>query len=307
MATMRDAGVDVIALEASSHGLQEGRLDAVDINIAVLTNFGRDHLDYHKSLEAYKAAKAGLFDWPGVSAIVVNGADELGSTLAARFANNDAVRKIVFSSSALDAPIVDKQNCDIASLMGVFNVSNLLACHGVLRALGHAANDASNCLSHVRAVPGRMEQFQFDGRPTAIVDYAHTPQALGAAINAVRNHCSGALWVVFGCGGDRDAGKRAPMGKAAEMADHIVVTDDNPRTENSADILAHIVAGMDEPSRATVIADRSSAIEYALNNANSNDLVLVAGKGHEPYQVIGTDVIEYSDRDTVRRLLREAG
>jgi len=193
-----------------------------------------------------------------------------------------------------------------SKLMGSFNVDNLLACHGVLRALGHAANDASASLKHVKQVPGRIEPFSAANKPTAIVDYAHTPQALSAVISAVRQHCDAALWVVFGCGGDRDPGKRAPMGIAAEQADHVIVTDDNPRTERSEDILEQIVVGMREPKRAIVIADRAAAIEYALSHAADDDLVLIAGKGHEDYQIVGTQKRDFSDRVCVSQFMQEA-
>jgi len=193
-----------------------------------------------------------------------------------------------------------------SNLMGSFNIDNLLACHGVLRALGQAANDASANLNFVEQVPGRIEQFSAENKPTAIVDYAHTPQALAAVIDAVRHHCAGKLWVVFGCGGDRDPGKRAPMGVAAEQADHIIVTDDNPRTERSEDILQQIVAGMNEPARAVVIADRAKAIAHALSHAANNDLVLIAGKGHEDYQIVGTQKLDFSDRACVAQFMQEA-
>lgn len=330
MAKLRDNGATVVALEASSHGLAEGRLDAVHIDVAVLTNFGRDHLDYHRDLNAYKNAKAQLFSWPDVRFIVVNGQDELGIELAQRSDSKNIVffakqgkadvslsvqpfirihaDAIELNSQGVRFGLIDngerfEQNL---RLMGSFNVENVLACHGVLRALGQAANDASTSLNHIAAVPGRIEQFSAANKPTAIVDYAHTPQALAAVIAAVRHHCVGDLWVVFGCGGDRDAGKRAPMGRAAEQADHVVITDDNPRTENSSDILDQIVAGMTSPERAIVIADRANAIEHALSQAARNDLVLIAGKGHEAYQIVGTEKREFSDRDAVQRFMQEA-
>jgi len=329
MAVLRDEGATVVALEASSHGLEEGRLDAVNIDVAVLTNFGRDHLDYHESLSAYKNAKARLFDWPDLRFVVLNGEDELGIELAEKtqvarvmfFAKNNSAEvsqhkpeiciqadSVELHQQGLRFNLLDngerfEQN---SSLMGSFNVENLLACHGALRALGQAANDASASLSKISSVPGRIEQFNGVDKPTAIVDYAHTPQALTAVIEAVRQHCEGELWVVFGCGGDRDPGKRGPMGEAAEQADHIVVTDDNPRTEQSQAILDQIVSGMRNPERAIVIADRGNAIDHALTNAASNDLVLVAGKGHEDYQVVGTEKRDFSDRKTVQRFMQEA-
>ncbi len=326
LAQMRDAGADTVALEASSHGLAERRLDALNIDIAVLTNFGRDHLDYHKDTQSYKNAKARLFEWPSLHSIVVNGSDEFGLELAKltsqncyKFlsirAANDATQDSV--NATLRAAELNQSDAGMqfvlfeneqpfnqqTSLLGDFNIDNLLAAYGVLRALGKAANDASVALHSVTSVPGRMECFQSDAHATAVVDYSHTPQALTAAIAALRNHCDGALWVVFGCGGDRDPGKRGPMGRAAEQADHVVVTDDNPRTEKSAEILAQIVAGMAAPDAAHVIADRSSAISYAMQTAAANDLVLIAGKGHEDYQIVGSDKHYFSDRDFVQQLI----
>jgi len=331
MAILRDNGASVVALEASSHGLAEGRLDAVHVDVAVLTNFGRDHLDYHQNLTAYKNAKASLFSWPGIRFVVLNGDDELGAEL---FESTDCASVLYFArqenaarkSSRQPDISVRAESVELhqggmrfnlldnnvrfaqsSSLMGSFNVENLLACHGALRALGAAANDASASLHHIRSVPGRIEQFSAADKPTAIVDYAHTPQALAAVIAAVRHHCEGELWVVFGCGGDRDPGKRGPMGVAAEQADHIVVTDDNPRTEPSQTILDQIVAGMDNPNRATVIANRADAISHALSQAANNDLVLIAGKGHEDYQVVGTEKHDFSDRKAVQLFMQEAG
>jgi len=322
-----------LAARRASRCLQEGRLDAVNIEVAVLTNFGRDHLDYHSSLHEYKKAKSRLFDWPSIRFVVLNGDDELGVELADKMTDRVDCSSVVFIAqekaaqpNAINADIVlqadsvelranglkfslidnGKHFEQRSQLMGSFNVDNLLACHGVLRALGQAANDASTSLGYVSQVPGRIEQFAAANKPTAIVDYAHTPQALAAVIETVRHHCSGKLWVVFGCGGDRDPGKRAPMGAAAEQADHIVVTDDNPRTESSEAILQQIVAGMQEPSRAIVIADRAAAIHYALSHAAQNDLVLIAGKGHENYQIVGTQKRDFSDRACVAQFMQEA-
>ena len=343
LADLRDAGARVVALEASSHGLAEGRLDAVAIDVAVLTNLGRDHLDYHVSLEQYRAAKMRLFRWPSLRAQVVNLADPVGRDLANAsaelatygFDSRAAAPTLATDQSARSNPLsvtdvaslkvieahdlapgvpglqftlmADAESVPVDSaLVGRFNVDNLLACAGVLCALGHAANDAGGALSQVRAVPGRMERFTAADRSAVIVDYAHTPDALQAALAAARHHCRGLLWVVFGCGGDRDPGKRAPMGLAAEAADRIIVTDDNPRTENAEAIRRQIVAGMQQPSRATVIGDRAAAIRHAIDHSGANDVVLVAGKGHEDYQVIGTERRDYSDRDTVVQLLAEA-
>lgn len=332
LANMRDAGAQLVALEASSHGLAEGRLDGLAIDVAVLTNLGRDHLDYHKSIEAYRDAKARLFAWPGLRSIVVNGCDELGQALLegagkvdryayftdacgqadAAAANSKVISIMADRIEARDSGLcfrlsegADTGNVD-TSLLGRFNVDNLLACYAGLRACGVAANEARHALANVRPVAGRMERFGRQGGPVVVVDFSHTPQALNVAIEAVRVHCSGRLWVVFGCGGDRDAGKRAPMAAAAEAADHVVLTDDNPRTERSEDIISDVMKGFRNPSAVTVIPNRAQAIEHAIRQAGSFDLVLIAGKGHEDYQIIGTTRHPFSDRIEVLSVLEQA-
>jgi len=327
LATMQNAGATAVALEASSHGIAEGRLNDIEIDIAVLTNLGRDHLDYHETEEAYRDAKAQLFRWPSLQSIVVNADDNLGQLLLTELGGKDGLQLIAFSNEPLnDSEMgVSAQNVELhkeglrfnlidagesyevsTPLYGRFNVENLMACHGVLRASGVAANDSVQSITHLDRVPGRMEPFSEFAQPTVIVDYAHTPQALTAAIKAVSEHTPGKIWVVFGCGGDRDPGKRALMAQASEAADHIIVTDDNPRTENPAHIRLMIVNGFSEPSVALEIGDRGRAIQYAIWHAQPDDVVLVAGKGHEDYQIVGNKVLSFSDREAARRLLKEA-
>jgi UDP-N-acetylmuramoyl-L-alanyl-D-glutamate--2,6-diaminopimelate ligase len=327
LASLRDQGASVVALEASSHGLAEGRLDGLALDVAVLTNFGRDHLDYHKTLEAYRSAKAALFSWPGLSSIVVNGDDALGQdllqncTMLKRFAYqitadhssaNDVVEiradKITTHDAGLRFNLIEGLDNEIINspLLGRFNVENLLACYASLRACDVAANEARHCLLSVKPVEGRMERFGGENAPTVVVDFSHTPQALSMAIEAVRVHCKGKLWVVFGCGGDRDVGKRAPMAAAAESADHIVLTDDNPRTESSLDIINGAMKGFANADAVIVIADRSTAIRHAVQHAELDDLVLVAGKGHEDYQIIGKTKYPFSDRSEVLAALEVA-
>lgn len=328
LASLHHKGAELVALEASSHGLAEQRLKGLSIDVAVLTNFGRDHLDYHKTVEHYKASKASLFSWPDLSFMVLNEADSLGRELLA--GKPSAVQQIAYRAERPGADIestaVERDNvlslyaCDVkaddtglsftlsegdqsayvsTSLLGQFNVDNLLACYASLRACGVAANEARHGLSVVKPVEGRMERFGGKGSPTVVVDFSHTPQALSVAIESVRVHCRGNLWVVFGCGGDRDPGKRAPMARAAEQADYIVLTDDNPRTEASEDIIAAAMKGFEKPEEVMVLANRSQAIRYAVSNAKPNDLVLVAGKGHEDYQIIGNTRFPFSDREEV--------
>ncbi|MBX2824295.1 MAG: UDP-N-acetylmuramoyl-L-alanyl-D-glutamate--2,6-diaminopimelate ligase [Gammaproteobacteria bacterium] len=323
-ASLRQRGATVVALEVSSHALSQGRVNGVSFDVAVLTNLGRDHLDYHGSVENYSAAKEKLFAWPGLAGVVLNLDDDLGRTLNLKIAatgsgptvmgySTTPERKTECSEVVLAGNIVADENglsFDLhdatwhhrlcSPLLGRFNVQNLLASYGALRLLGVAANDASNQLSRLRSVPGRMEHFTTAGAANAVIDFAHTPQALEAAINSLRPHCRGRLIVVFGCGGDRDTGKRPLMGSvAARLADVVIVTDDNPRTEPSQDIIREIMLGIKDTSTTTVISDRGKAITEALQDAANDDWVLIAGKGHEDYQVIGTTRYDYSDRALV--------
>ena len=341
LAALRDAGCEAVAMEASSHGIAEGRLEGLAIDVAVLTNLGRDHLDYHGTVEAYGRAKARLFDAPGLNVAVLNANDALGAELAARLARRGetgepAPRVVTFAvapaargASGPAADIVAErvaQDPDglrfelvegaarsrvSSPLLGRFNVDNLLAARAALRALGAGFEPSASALGAARPVPGRMERVAApagpDGSPArgpvAIVDFAHTADALGAAIAAARAHCPGRLHVVFGCGGDRDRGKRAPMARAAEAADRVVLTDDNPRTEPSGRIIDDVLAGFADPSRVAVVPDRRDAIERTVAEAGDRDVVLVAGKGHEAHQIVGTERRPFSDREAVREAL----
>jgi UDP-N-acetylmuramoyl-L-alanyl-D-glutamate--2,6-diaminopimelate ligase len=193
-------------------------------------------------------------------------------------------------------------------LLGHFNVDNLLATFAALSAVGLSGREIAARLAQLDAVPGRLERFSAAGAPTAVVDYAHTPQALQAALEALRPHCRGQLWCLFGCGGERDRGKRALMAQAAEQgADRVIVSDDNPRREDPQTIIDDILAGFAEPSAVLVERDRARAIAAALGEAQPQDWLLVAGKGHEDYQIFGSEKVSYSDRETVRAALREVG
>lgn len=330
LASMRDQGAKFIALEASSHGIAEGRLDGLSLDVAVLTNLGRDHLDYHGSIEAYRAAKERLFRWESLRAVVLNADDAMGRDLIRQMtqltcvsystagststvveANDERristvlARNIQTDDSGLSFDLVDRSGVRRVSttLLGRFNVDNLLACYGTLMACGVAANDAIHSVARVTPVAGRMERLGGGNKPTVVIDFSHTPNALHVAIEAVRVHCLERLWVVFGCGGDRDKGKRAPMAAAAEAADHVVLTDDNPRTERSESIISDVMQGFVHPDKVTVIADRADAIRHALTHARAGDLVLIAGKGHEDYQIIGTQKQHFSDREQALAVL----
>ena len=317
LAAMRDQGARYVAIEASSHGIAEGRLDGLAIDVAVLTNLGRDHLDYHITVEAYRAAKERLFHWPSLQAVVLNADDAMGRDLIDQirhvpcFAYSTKADSVLSESQLIKAKNIVTSDVGLAfdlgegpfngqvvtELLGRFNVDNLLACYASMRACDVAANEAIHSLQAVTPVAGRMERHGGGDKPTVVIDFSHTPGALQVAINAVRVHCKLSLWVVFGCGGDRDGGKRAPMAKAAQVAEHVVLTDDNPRTESSDAIIQDAMAGFDDPEKVVVIADRAAAIRFAVTQAVSGDLVLIAGKGHEDYQIIGTEKHHFSDRE----------
>ncbi len=303
LAEFRDADVTHVAMEVSSHALVQGRVSGVDFEVAAFTNLTRDHLDYHGSMEAYGAAKARLFAWPGLQAAVINSDDAFGLELAAQLPA--AVRALRFSTADDSAAEIAAGNIvttagglsfhlrspwgvrQISShLLGRFNIGNLLVVIGCLGALGESFERIVKVVELLQPVPGRMSRLGgLRGMPLVVVDYAHTPDALEQALTALRAHCAGKLICVFGCGGERDAGKRPLMGAiAARLADVAIVTDDNPRGEDGDTITAQIVTGMSAAAAMTVERDRAIAIADALALAGAGDVVLIAGKGHETYQ-----------------------
>ncbi len=317
-----DQGFKACAIEASSIGIVEHRLAGTQIAVALYTNFTRDHLDYHGTMEAYWAAKAELFAWPGLRAAVLNVDDEQGAALAPTLGGRLDVWSYSLTGDArlraADIAYRDGGLCFTVheggasavmrtGLIGDYNISNLLAVLGGLRALGVALEDAARVCAQLTPVPGRMQQVApqtAQGVPVVVVDYAHTPDALEKALRAVRpfaDERGGRLWCVFGCGGNRDATKRPLMGAIAEReADAVIVTSDNPRLEPPGQILAQITAGMARADRATVIADRRAAIAHAVREADARDVILVAGKGHEAEQDIGGVRHPFSDVDESR-------
>jgi UDP-N-acetylmuramoyl-L-alanyl-D-glutamate--2,6-diaminopimelate ligase len=322
LAQARDAGAATVGLEVSSHALDQDRVAGVHFDTAVFTNLTRDHLDYHGTLEAYGAAKARLFHAAGLRCAVINARDPFGRELVERL--DPALEKIVYTtandvwaergtgwirvpelrttSTGLTVNLESSWGAGTlrSRLVGEFNAENLLAVLGVLLGWNVPLQKALAALALCVAPPGRMEAFGGGERPLVLVDYAHSPDALGKVLEAARAHARGRLSCVFGCGGDRDPGKRPLMGAIAEAAaDAIVVTDDNPRTEDSAAIIAQIVAGMRNPAVAQVVPDRAEAIRQAIAEAEAGDVVVVAGKGHEDYQVVGTETRPFSDRTTV--------
>ncbi|WKE66080.1 UDP-N-acetylmuramoyl-L-alanyl-D-glutamate--2,6-diaminopimelate ligase [Gallaecimonas kandeliae] len=327
LAGLAAQGCQVAAMEVSSHALMQGRVSAVPYKVAVFTNLSRDHLDYHGTLGAYAAAKAQLFDWPTLDASVINADDPLGEAwLRERKGRQHC---IAFGLSPLDPDIADQVlfvtdvrphlggvrarvlgsfgEAELASpLLGLFNLSNLLAAIAAGLALGLPLDELCAAATFVKAVTGRMQTIEKPGKPLVVVDYAHTPDALEVALKALRFHTKGKLWCVFGCGGDRDPGKRPLMTQAvARGADIGVLTADNPRSEDPMAIIQQMLAGGHYGDAMQVVADRRDAIRHAISMAAPGDLVLVAGKGHEDYQEIRGRRLPFSDIEEVQRVLDE--
>lgn len=325
LAEMRDLGATHVAMEVSSHALEQGRVDAVAFQVAVFTNLTRDHLDFHGTMEAYGAAKARLFDWPTLQAMVVNLDDPFGARLglesargvrrigvSARGAAGASLRAedVVLAPEGLRFTLAEDgaRHAVASPLLGRFNVDNLLAVAGTLRALGWPLADVAAMLPRLSPVGGRMSRVGGEnGKPLVVVDYAHTPDALQQALAGLREHTPGRLTCVFGCGGERDAGKRPLMAAIAQAgADRVVVTDDNPRGEDGDAIVAGILAGFSRREAVTVQRDRAKAIAEALAGAGAGDVVLVAGKGHEPYQEVAGVKHPFDDLQVARALLERA-
>ena len=298
------AGATAVAMEVSSHGIDQGRVNGVKFDIALFTNLTRDHLDYHKTMAAYGAAKAKLFTWPGLRAAVINADDAFGQSLidAAR-ARGQRLLTYGFSNAdiAATAITIDRRGIvlDVATpwgkatltsaVVGAFNAQNLLGVLGVLLASDVPLADATTALGRLASPEGRMQRLGGDGKPLVVVDYAHTPDALEKVLQALLPAVAEGreLVCVFGCGGDRDPGKRPQMGAiAGRLADRVVVTSDNPRSEDPAVIASAVVRGIRETSnrRWSIENDRHAAIAGAIATAKAGDIVLIAGKGHETYQ-----------------------
>ena len=318
-----DNGFAACAIEASSIGIAEHRLDATQIQIGVFTNFTQDHLDYHPSMAHYWAAKESLFAWPGLQSAVINIDDEKGAALAQQLAQKGIdvwtvsiakaarieARHIEQGAQSLTFELVegDQRHTVLAATLGLYNVSNLLCVIGVLRALGVSLQDAAHACVDLPAVPGRLNSLAVAGAPLVVVDYAHTPDALEKVLKAlqpVSQKRNGQLWCVFGCGGGRDASKRPLMGAAAQKhADQVVVTSDNPRSENADAILGEIASGFVSKLSVQVEPDRAKAIAQTIALAHANDVVLIAGKGHESYQEINGVKYPFLDADHAQAAL----
>ncbi len=311
-----DQGLKACAIEASSIGIEEARLDGTQIRVALFTNFTQDHLDYHGSMEAYWQAKRRLFAWPGLQSVVLNLDDVRGVELAAALqgraldlwtvstvrAARLQARHIRYLSAGVGFEVVEGETALAVQtqVIGSYNVSNLLGVLAAMRALGVPLADAVQACSHLHAVPGRMECLGGTDAPLVAVDYAHTPDALDHALHALRplvQARGGKLWCVFGCGGDRDASKRPLMGAiAAKLADQVVVTSDNPRSEKPEAIIAQILLGLPSCNTLVVQADRAEAIADTIARAAAQDVVLLAGKGHEATQEMAGVKAAFSDR-----------
>ena len=322
LAELRDAGAKAVAMEVSSHALDQGRVDAVHYDIAVFTNLTRDHLDYHGDMESYGAAKAKLFSRPGLRAAVINRDDAFGRRLLDGLrspvrgigisASGDVAADIAATGVTLDARgigfdlrIGDRTRYVQSPLLGRFNIDNVLTVAGVLLAEGRGFGEIVDVLESLQPVAGRMNRLGGDGvLPLVVIDYSHKPDPLEQALQSLRAHLKGQLTCVFGCGGDRDRGKRPQMAAIAEkLSERVIVTDDNPRTEDGDDIVADIDAGFAKPDAAIVLRDRRAAITRAINEASAADIVLVAGKGHETYQEVAGVKHDFDDMAVARELL----
>ncbi|PNE03083.1 UDP-N-acetylmuramoylalanyl-D-glutamate--2, 6-diaminopimelate ligase [Alcanivorax sp. MD8A] len=302
LASARDAGADTVAMEVSSHALDQGRLGNTPVMTAVFSNLSRDHLDYHGDMEAYLAAKSVLFTRDGVKLAVINCDDHAAGSLVGCLA--DGVRcvtygaqqgatvrcdDVTYNDSGMHATLmVGGESVSIAlPLFGPFNLSNVMAVAGILHGQGVEAAALGGALSAITPVPGRMEPVTADEGPTVIVDYAHTPDGLEKALQACRAHFDGKLHCIVGCGGDRDSGKRPQMAAVAErLADAVMLTSDNPRSEDPQTIIDQMRAGLRAPDSVKENTHRAAAIAQVVSAASAQDVILVAGKGHEDYQEI---------------------
>ena len=335
-----NAGAQQVAIEISSHALDQDRVSGLDVRTAVFTNLTQDHLDYHGTMDEYAEAKAKLFQRPQLENAIINFDDAFGRELAMKLLAvdgpqvwgyalsgnaffgfekfGDRLKRAYTENTLFTTTGYESQfHCDALgssavqlAVLGEFNLSNCLAVWTVLLSQGLSPSDASKRMSKLSAVPGRMELIHLNKTqrtegPLIVVDYAHTPDALTKALNALRpiaNQRNGKVWCVFGCGGDRDSGKRPQMGRVAqEFADHIVITSDNPRSEDPSSIIAMIQSGMSgDLSNVQALPDRAAAIMAAVRHADIKDIVLVAGKGHESTQEISGKKFDFSDHEHIR-------
>lgn len=316
-------GATSAAIEVSSHSLQQKRVAGLQFSSAIFTNLTQDHLDYHGDLHSYGNAKAQLLQMPGLRTAIINLDDEWASSLAQKAPagvtvigySTQKITDVYATDIELHAQGIRAHlftpwgEADINSpLLGQFNLGNLLAVIAAVGEQGFSLQQMLPFISQLEPAPGRMQLVTVDQAEQeiqVIVDYAHTPDALENTLNAIHQHKAGRVWTVFGCGGDRDKTKRPQMGKIAErLSDYIIVTNDNPRSEDPASIAAEIVRGMNHPSGCLVIADRAQAIDFAVQQAKAGDIVLIAGKGHEDYQIFANQTLPFSDSKHARLSLQ---
>ncbi len=317
-------GIQYAVIEASSHALEQGRLNSIDIDVAVLTNLSRDHLDYHNSMEEYSAAKARLFNFSSVKTAILNRDDNFGQSLLTKLVATGGKKVWAYSQNNEQANFF-ANNCQAtplgiefelisgwgnhtikSPLLGLFNIDNLLAAIASLIAINIPFEKVCGAIEQCASVNGRMQVYGGDQQVQVVVDFAHTPDAISKALQALRNHITeqGKLWCVFGCGGDRDVGKRAEMGHSAECyADKVVLTDDNPRSEDPANIISDILKGITAPQKVHIEHNRKLAIAYAISQASVGDIILVAGKGHEEFQEIAGVKQHFSDAECIKDIL----
>jgi UDP-N-acetylmuramoyl-L-alanyl-D-glutamate--2,6-diaminopimelate ligase len=311
LADLKKAGAKAVAMEVSSHGLDQGRVSALAFDVAVLTNLSRDHLDYHGTMEAYGSAKAKLFGWTDLGCRVINLDDEFGRLLTSDEQDSRLItysledpraylycREAQFDDEGVRATLVTPQGEHHlrSTLLGRFNLSNVLAAVGALLGLDYALDEILHVLPKLEGPAGRMQRLGGGSQPLVVVDYAHTPDALEKVLLALRPHAKGRLLCLFGCGGDRDRGKRPLMAEVVErLADGVLVTDDNPRTEDPAQIFDDIRAGFSAVDKVEFISGRGLAIARLVAGASADDVIVLAGKGHEDYQEINGVRLDFSD------------
>lgn len=321
LADINSVDANFAVMEVSSHALTQGRVNGIHFDSAVFTNLSRDHLDFHGDMDSYAMAKSKLFKFPKLKNAIINVDDEAGRKIVTnlsgdinciRYGLDDSFSPEVFGSEIK----LDQHGLSMyvttpwgegrftSSLMGHFNASNLLAVLSVMLVEGVEFNEALTRISNLENVAGRMQHFGGDSMPLVVVDFAHTPDALEQVLISLREHTQNKLWCVFGCGGDRDKGKRPLMGAIADNnADYVVLTSDNPRSEVPEDIIKDIQVGMKGASVISIESDRHAAIHYAISEAKAGDVILIAGKGHENYQLIGDEKFPFNDVDEVKQQL----
>lgn len=326
LADLCQQSIKYVVIEASSHALEQGRLNSVDVDVAVFTNLSRDHLDYHQDMASYARAKQRLFDMDNIKTAVINNDDDFGKVLNTRLSDKKNLTLMNYSSQSDHAVTVqaqtinanneginfvlaaESQRSEIHSrLLGRFNVDNLLATAASLLALKYSFDDTAKALAQCHSVDGRMQRYGGKQQPHIVIDFAHTPDALEQALKSLRVHLTDTyqLWCVFGCGGDRDTGKRPEMGRTAELyADRIVLTNDNPRSESPEVIVGNILSGIQKQEKVHIEYDRKLAITYAIRHAKRADIILLAGKGHEQYQEVAGVKLPFSDVVVVKQALK---